>query len=99
MNNEKLIKLKKQIEELSSERQLEILNIINELNIPVSENSNGSFVNLSLVNKKGLQRLTDYLILIKKQEEELNEIEDLKKDYLNTYFKDNKETEVVIADE
>ena len=51
MNNEKLIKLKKQIEELSSERQLEILNIINELNIPVSENSNGSFVNLSLVNK------------------------------------------------
>ena len=98
MNNEKLIKLKKEIELLSEERQLEVLNIINSLNIPVSENNNGCFINLSLINSTGLKKLQNYLVLIKKQEEDLTKAEDIKKDYLNTYFKDNKESKVVIED-
>ena len=99
MNNEELVRLKTQIEKLSEARQLEILKIINDLNIPVSENNNGCFINLSLVNKDGLKKLMDYLVLIKQQESDLSQIEDLKKDYLKTYFKDNKDSEAVIADE
>ncbi len=84
-----LVKLKTKIESFSKERQKEILNIFIENDIDISENSNGCFINLSMTPSSVLNKITDYLKLIEKQEEELLKIEELKKGYINQYFKNN----------
>ena len=84
-----LVKLKTKIESFSKERQKEILNIFIENDIDISENSNGCFINLSMTPSSVIKKITDYLKLIEKQEEELLKIEELKKGYINQYFKNN----------
>ncbi len=84
-----LVKLKTKIESFTKERQREILNIFIENDIDISENSNGCFINLSMTPSSVLNKITDYLKLIEKQEEELLKIEELKKGYINQYFKNN----------
>lgn len=84
-----LVKLKTKIESFTKERQREILNIFIKNDIDISENSNGCFINLSMTPSSVINKITDYLKLIEKQEEELLKIEELKKGYINQYFKNN----------
>ena len=53
-------------------RQSEILKIFQKYNTSLSENNNGTFINLSLVNKECINDLKKHLIYIDHQEKELN---------------------------
>ena len=86
-----LLQLKDQIEELNNYHQSKLLDIFEKYDTPVSENNNGTFINLSLVEKKCIAEIEELLKYIKTQEKELKTREQLKEDYKNKYFKDNND--------
>lgn len=89
---EELLTIKKQVENLNLVRQREILKIFIENDISISENKNGSFINLSLLSSDVLIKLKDYIQYIDDQEETISEIESIKQEFEESYFnKDNKE--------
>ena len=89
MNIDALNIIKNKIENLQDARHSEILDIFNKHNVSYTENSNGSFINLSLITKECYNDLNDYINYINKQENELKEQEDLKEDYKSKYFSAN----------
>jgi len=89
MNIEVLKNIKNRIEQLQENRHTEILDIFNKHKVSYTENSNGSFVNLSLISTDCYNDLNDYINYINKQENELKEQEDLKADYKSKYFSAN----------
>ena len=52
MNNIELKEIKKLIENMNKNKHIEILTIFKEHNVSISENKNGSFINLSLLNEE-----------------------------------------------
>lgn len=83
--------LKKNIESFSHFHQVEILKILKKNEeIILNENKNGIFINLSSVNKNVINNLQNYVTYVKKQENQLNELEQQKDMLTNTYFKENK---------
>lgn len=91
--------LKKKVEKYNINRQQEILNIFIKHNETYTENDNGTFINLSLCNKKTIQDIYNYINYIEQQDVELNKLETIKEQYKQTYFKDNKETNIHCLDE
>ena len=79
-----LIDLKEKIEEMNIDEQKEVLSIFIESNIHISENNNGCFINLSLLNEVVVEKIEKYLEYKKKQENEFNVIENKK-----THIKEN----------
>ena len=73
-----LIELKEKLENMSFDDQKEILLIFIEQNTHISENNNGSFINLSLLNEDVVEKLEKYLEYKKEQENDFNLIEDKK---------------------
>ena len=91
---EELLNIKKQVENLNLVRQREILKIFIENNISISENKNGSFINLSLISDSVMDKLKNYIKYIDDQEETISEIESIKQEFEESYFsKDNKDKE------
>tara|TARA_A100001011_G_C14216171_1_gene802138 strand:- start:697 stop:969 length:273 start_codon:yes stop_codon:yes gene_type:complete len=88
-NTEELIKIKEIIENLSKNQQIDILKILIEDSSNISENNNGSFVNLSEISITTLEKIKDYLNFINKQDNNLQIIED-KKNNLEKKFFSNK---------
>ena len=83
--------LKKNIESFSHFHQVEILKIFKKnQDIILNENKNGIFINLSSVNENVINNLQNYVTYVKKQENQLNELEQQKDMLTNTYFKENK---------
>ena len=83
--------LKKNIENFSHFHQVEILKILKSNDdIILNENKNGIFINLSSINPSVINNLQNYVIYVKKQENQLNELEQQKNMLTNTYFKENK---------
>lgn len=76
-----IITMKEQIESLNKQRQIEVLKIFIENEVPVSENKNGIFINLSTLENNVLHKLTFYLIYVSEQDNTLKEIEDVKKEF------------------
>ena len=87
-----LTNLKENIEKLNKFHQIEVLKILrNDESCTLNENKNGVFINLSNINEKTIIQMERYLEYVKKQEEQLNDVE-VQKDMLsNTFFKDNKD--------
>ena len=56
-----LIKLVNQIEVLSKEKQIMILNFFVDNNIKISTNKCGTFINMSLLSKEELDELESYI--------------------------------------
>tara|TARA_X000000950_G_C13709896_1_gene575754 strand:+ start:318 stop:617 length:300 start_codon:yes stop_codon:yes gene_type:complete len=83
--------LKKKIERYNTNRQQEILNIFIKHSETCTENHNGTFINLSLCDKKTIADIYNYIDYIEKQDVELDKLESIKEQYKNTYFKDNKD--------
>ena len=81
------IELKNKIEKLDEIHHRKILEIFVNNNIHVSENRNGCFINISNLDTKIIKQLTDYMVYIEAQEEDLNDIEQKKKELSNDYFK------------
>ena len=63
------------MESLFKEQQLKLLQILLQNNETVSENRNGSFVNLNKIKKKTITEIKEYLDYIKTQEQNLNKTE------------------------
>jgi len=87
-----LIALKENIEKLNKFHQIEVLKILrNDESCTLNENKNGVFINLTNVNEKIIFQMEGYLEYVKKQEEQLNDIEEQKDMLSNTFFKDIKD--------
>jgi hypothetical protein len=78
--------LKDKIESISLFHQTKILSIFYENNIPVNENKNGVFINLTYVDSSILDKVYKYLIYVNKQEEQLNELEEQKQKIASSFF-------------
>jgi len=81
-----LLDLKKAIESLSKENQIEIYKMLKDNNIPITENKNGSFINISNAPENVIKKLQDYIDYIKTQEDNLNDLEKKKKIIQNNFF-------------
>jgi len=91
-----LSQLKIKIENLNKTRQIEILKIFKKNNISLSENNNGTFVNLTYLTDVCLNEINTYLSYINDQEETLEELETVKAEFIKEHFdksngNDNKE--------
>ena len=92
-----LVEIKKTIESLNKTRQVEILKIFLKNNVSISENNNGTFINLSHLQEDCLNELKYYLNYIKDQEASLKTIENVKAEFIKEHFDNtienhNKET-------
>jgi len=80
-------KLKKTIESLSKYHQVQIYKLIKDEGIKFDENNNGSFINLSQLEKCVIKKLYDYTKYVEKQQKELlkdeNEKSRLEKKFFN----------------
>ena len=78
---EEWLDLKGKIEDLDKHYQIEILKIFLKHNVEMTENNNGTFINLTYVKKKRvLNEINKYMKYIDVQEKTLNETENLKKE-------------------
>tara|TARA_Y100000389_G_scaffold134964_1_gene132497 strand:+ start:3606 stop:3908 length:303 start_codon:yes stop_codon:yes gene_type:complete len=85
-NTDELIKIKEIIETLSKNQQIDILKILIEDSSNISENNNGSFVNLTEISITTLEKIKDYLNFINKQVNSLQVIEDKKSNLEKNFF-------------
>ena len=90
MNSENLTNIKESIEKMDLTNQKEILKIFKENNINISENNNGSFINLTSVNSDIIIKIEKYIEYFNKQQNNLIFIEDEKINIKNEFFYNNK---------
>ena len=91
---DEIYEIKYFIEKLNKQRQIEVLKIFNENNIDISENKNGSFVNLTLIPKQIIDKLKIYIQYIKDQDISLEEIEYVKNDFKSSFFSSKSKTNI-----
>lgn len=82
--------LKKQIEALDENRQSDILGLLIKHEVIVTENNNGSFINLTLVKEECLMDIKKYLSYVSVQETELLKDEIEKEKYKSDFFTDKE---------
>ena len=90
-NSQKLIKIRDTIQKMNRVHHIKFFEILKNNNIPFSENRNGIFFNMNLINDKIVEEINKYITYVEKQEENLKQTEKLKNEFKNEYFKDNKE--------
>lgn len=88
-SNDELTNMRDIIEHMSTDKQIQILRILMENNISMTENKNGTFVNISLLNNSILSELQSYISYVTTQEESLNSVENEKERVKNRYFTNN----------
>ena len=91
---DEIYEIKYFIEKLNKQRQIEVLKIFNDNNIDISENKNGSFVNLSLLENKIILKLKNFMKYIKDQDVSLEEMEDVKNDFKSNFFSTKSNTKI-----
>jgi len=82
-----LKQIKDRVEALNQHHQIQILKIITQHNVDLTENKNGSFVNLTNVDDAVISKITDYLSYVDEQETQLKEIENQKTELTKQFFK------------
>ena len=87
---DEIYEIKHFIEKLNKQRQIEVLKIFNDNKINVSENKNGSFINLSFISNEIIEKLKIYIQYIKDQDNSIEELEDVKKDFKTSFFNNSK---------
>ena len=96
---ESLKKIKDTIEQYNKQQQLDILKIFIDNSVNVSENLNGTFINLTEVDNKIIKQVQEYINFINIQNIKLNNIETTKKDIESSFFykkTQNKSNEKVL---
>jgi len=78
--------MKMKIEKLNKTQQLDILKILIENSIEFTENSNGIFLNLSILEPQFLAKIEKYINYTYDQEKNLSELEKKKDDYKKEFF-------------
>ena len=100
MNTVEQIKLKSKIEKLDKIHQIKILDILIKNQIKYSENRNGIFLNMDSLNNETIQEITENLEYFQKQEKTLSDIETIKQELNQDYFKNgNKEKTTYVSNE
>jgi hypothetical protein len=95
-DSNKISSIRDQIENMSKFNQIEILRILTKnKNVITNENKYGIHINLSELDIDTLQELSVYIKYVNTQEIYLNNAEQEKEKYKNTFFlKDNKDISV-----
>lgn len=78
--------LRQRIEELSVEEQMGVFAIFHNNHVQFSENTNGIFVNMSVLDKHILEELIAYVSRKKEQEELLDDAEKKKQEYITQFY-------------
>ena len=105
----KLQDIKDKIENMNNSYQIEILKLLIKEKAIISENNNGTFLNLTELDINIINKLEEYINFVYKQQNQLETIE-LKKDVIKDKFfsidnrnkyklKDNKDVTTVIVNE
>lgn len=89
--SQNLIYIRDTIQKMNKVHHIKFFEILKNNNISFSENRNGIFFNMNLIDSKIIKEINDYIIYVEKQEDNLNQTEKLKNEFKNEYFKDNKE--------
>jgi len=82
-----LKQIKDRVEALNQHHQIQILKIMTQHNVDLTENKNGSFINLTNVDDVVISKITDYLSYVDQQEMQLKEIEIQKTELTKQFFK------------
>lgn len=82
-----LKQIKERVEALNQHHQIQILKIMTQHNVDLTENKNGSFINLTNVDDVIISKITDYLSYVDQQEMQLKEIENQKTELTKQFFK------------
>ena len=86
MDDYSLDEMKNIIEGLNKTNQLEFLKMFKDENVKLNENKSGTFINLSFLNENILNKIKEYIVYIKKQQNELDILESQKKEFQDTFF-------------
>ena len=82
-----LFELKKKIETLNVQEQIGVLKMMISENVNISENNNGSFINISSLNDDFLFKIYNFVEIKIKQIELFNNVEkikeNMKKEFMN----------------
>ena len=84
--SEYLNNIKQTIENMDKVHHIEILKILTNENINFNENNNGTFINLTDLNDDIILKLQNYIDYFKKQQNQLINLEEQKKQIENCYF-------------
>ena len=90
MDNCDLLKIRDEVEKMEKIHQVNILKILKKYNIDFTENSNGTFVNMTILNGDILEEITSYISYVNLQQKQLNKVEQDKERYKKEFYKDNK---------
>lgn len=87
--------LKDKIEAMNRNHQIEVLRILSSSSpsLPLNENNNGTFVNMTSLPHPVLYSLCRYVKYVEEQQDHLSIAEQEMERLGNTYFKGNKDTE------
>jgi hypothetical protein len=83
---ETLQKIKDVVEQYNKQQQLDILKIFIEDSVNISENLNGTFINLTDIEDSTIKKIQEYINFINIQNIKLTNIETTRKDIENTFF-------------
>ena len=89
--SQKLMNIRNIIEKMNKVHHIKFFELLKNNNIPFSENRNGIFFNMNSFNIKIIEQINNYINYVQKQENNLEETENLKNNFKNEFFKDNKE--------
>ena len=90
MENNDIVTLRNNIEEMDHVHQLRILEIVNKETTNYTENSNGIFINMTVLSKKTISDIANYIKYVILQQQQLDKIENDKESLKNTYYKDKE---------
>jgi len=95
-DSNKIKSIREQIENMSKFNQIEVLRILTKnKNVIINENKYGIHINLSELDEAILHELSVYIKYVNTQEIYLNNAEQEKEKYKNTFFlKDNKDNSI-----
>ena len=82
-----LKQMKDRIEALNQHHQIQILKIMAQCNVGMTENKNGSFINLTNVEDAVISKINEYLSYVDEQESQLNQVENQKTELTKQFFK------------
>jgi len=87
-----IAKLRDSIESMEKIHQLFVLGIILKNKVEFTENINGVFVNMTLLDSSVREALQEYTQYVNIQQKQLDKVEDMKRHFKQKYYdKDNKE--------
>ena len=90
MDTNALQMLRDSIESMEKVHQLRILEIIKNNNIDYTENTNGIFINMTMLSIQLITSIQEYIKYVGLQQQQLDKGEKDKETLKNEFYKDNK---------